>query len=167
MTATRGSWTLDQAIVSRWAAAGLDAQFRDYWTDASYTQYPVLHDGDAIPAGAPGPYCVVQKLTPVPIGHDSGKTSSTVNQLQRCLVRFHVHAKTTTSLGLTGKAIAKALAMLVAAAYDWSYGTLSLSPDTHVMTTRMGDYPMHEEQDEWVWVLEYQITIDCVYDQPT
>lgn len=162
---SRGTWTLDEAIETRWRDAGLDASFRAYWTDSTIMEYPTLSEG-AAPAGAPGPYCVWQKGAAAQDGGDSGTTSTTGRKRWRVPVTFTVYAKNSTTL--TGKARAKALAAIVATAFDWEYGYLSITTDSHVKTERITDYSTAEyEQDEYSWTLQYEITIEATETLPT
>lgn len=155
---TRGTWTLDEAIELRWTDAGLDASFRGYWSDSTITEYPTLSEGEA-PAGQPGPYCVYHKGVAIADGYDGGETSTTYCQRYRIRLTFTIHAKNSSTQ--TAKAIAKELAALVAAAYDWEYGYLRMSPDSHVKTERITDYAVREDHEEYAWVIEYEITIEA------
>ena len=163
MADTRGSWTIDEGVIRRWELENLDAEFRAYWSDPSAMQYSPLNDGEARPT-PPGPYCVYEKQIPIVEGHDSGRSSATTNQSQRVTVQFTIHAKSTAAL--SGKAIAKALAEKVCAAFDPDRGPLDIAPDSLVETIRGADWHIREGDQEWAWVVTYDYVIDSVYDTP-
>ena len=160
MVATRGAWTLHEAIVNRWDDDNVDADFKVYWPDDTEIRYPVLND-EMAPANPPGPYCVYEVQPQNNITHMTGKTKTTELQFQPHLVQFRIHAQETSLLD--AKTIAVALAKVVAASFD-NMTALDISPDAHVTTIRQPDFGVREGEQEYAWVLQYLITIDCEYD---
>lgn len=160
----RGRWNLDEALVTLWERSTLNAAFRAHWTSAAFSEYPVLHMDEARPQ-PPGPYCVVEIMTPVILGHMSGLTSSTERQLQRVAARFHIHAANQDeAVGpRTGKDIACELAKLVMAVYDPPV-VLPINVDSHVSTLRGADWCVREGDEDWKWVIEYEFVIDAAYN---
>lgn len=166
MAEVRGSWTLDEAIVTRWNDKSLDARFRDYWQDSTATDYQPLNDGEARPTPA-GPYCVFEIDEGVTLQRHTGTTATTKNDLYSIPIRFRIHAKSGTFSGgaKSGKEVCVILAKLVAAAFDPAAGILAMHPDHHVYTLRQPDFNVREGDEEWVWVLPYDIVVDAEYDQ--
>lgn len=164
MTAeTRGSWLLDRAINARWDDRGLDARFRDYQQDVDAVEYEPLNDTEARPT-PPGPYCVYEKGTPTVLGHSGGTTPTTERQYLRVPLQFTIHAKSTATA--SGKEIVTTLAKLVAAAFDPENEALCMEPDAHVNTFRGPDFCIREGEDEWAWVLMFDVEIDATYNTP-
>lgn len=160
MVTNRGSWTLHEAIANRWDEKSLDADFKALWTVSNETRYPVLSEKEA-PANPPGPYCVFEIDPQNNLTHMSGVTKATENQFIPYIVQFTIHAKESSTL--TAKQIAKNLAKLVATAFD-DMTALDISPDAHVITVRQPDFGVREGEEEYLWVLQYLITIDAEYD---
>ena len=115
MPATRGSWTLHEALICRWEDSNLDVEFRAFWPVSTETRYNPLHDTEARPT-PPGPYCVYEIQEGTVEGHDSGVQGDTENQMIRVPVEFRIHAKSTSTR--SGKAIGRDLAKKVAGAFD-------------------------------------------------
>ena len=161
----RGSWTLDEAVKKQWDDSGVETKIREYWpvADKTATYYPVLHDGEARPV-PPGPYVVYEKMTPVVIGHMSGMDGvQSENQLQSVLLQFTVHAKSNSSI--SGKYVARKIAGLVADAFDPDTSPWPIEDDTMVSVLRGPDFHVREGDEEWAWVLQYEVMIDATYLQ--
>lgn len=161
MTAIRGSWTVDEAIAKHWENNNLDKTFRDTWPDPTVTRYEPLHDGEARPT-PPGPYCVYEKFDPVILGHMTGaRDEQTEMQFQDVTVQFTIHAK--SSATESGKKIVRRLAEEVDKAFG-PENALPIRDDCHIVTVRGPDFHIREGDEEWAWVLQYTLTIDCEYD---
>jgi len=160
MTETRGSWNLERAIVEHWRDAGLDESFRATWDDPTNAEYQPLNDGEARPE-PPGPYCVYALALPRVVGNSSGTTPETVNTELAIPLEFRVHAR--TSGRSSGKRRAADLAALVAGAFD-PQNALPICDDAWIRTDRGGDYCQRLGNDEWVWIIFYEVHIDAVYD---
>lgn len=163
--ATRGSWTLDEAVALIWDTAGLDTIFRNEWPVASKlsTKYQPLNDGFARPV-PPGPYCVFEKMIPFVRNHMTGVGGGRrENQFQQILIQFSIHAKSTATE--SGKSICVRLADRVAEAYDPDTVPWEMEDDSLVSVKRGPDFHTREGNDEWVWVLQYDVMIDAEYQQ--
>ena len=162
MAETRGSWTIDEGIAARWDASGLDATFRAEWDD-SQADYQPLNDEEARPQ-TPTPYCVYEKGTPNIVEHHTGAASGGEHQqIQEIPIQFTIHAQSTASE--SGKLIAKRMAKEVMTAFDPGTDILTIDPDCHIITYRGPDFDVRTGDEEWAWVILYDILIDTVYNQ--
>ena len=162
---TRGSWTLDEAIGLRWEDAGLDTIIRNEWpeSDRLLTKYQPLSDQFARPTPS-GPYVVYEKSIPVVMAHMSGHTGAQrEDQLQQILVAFRVHA--TSTAAESAKSICVRIAKKVAEAFDPDTSPWEMNDDKMVIVKRGPDFHSREGDDEWVWVLQYDVLIDAEYLQ--
>lgn len=161
MTATRGSWTIEEGVVAQWRAEGLDEVFRAYWPDPTDTTYTPLNHDMAEPE-PPGPYAVYRLSGGVVVGHMTGLSLQTERQLLDYTVTIEIHAKSddTTS----GKAIARELAKQVIAAFDPAK-PLPICDDQWVQTRRGPDEAIRLGDAEWAWSCFFTIQIDAVYDR--
>ena len=163
--ATRGSWTLDEAIAIRWEEAELDVVIRNEWpeSDRLLTKYQPLNDSFAEPT-PPGPYVVYEKSIPIIRNHMSGHTAAQrENQLQQILVAFRIHARSTATE--SAKSVCIRLAKKVAEAFDPDTSPWEMYDDSIASVTREADFHTREGVDEWVWVLQYTVMIDAEYLQ--
>ncbi len=161
MATARGSWTVTEAIVARWASESLDADFEAKWTDATIADYQSLQDTGARP-DSPGPYCVFEQGEALPQGFMSGQASTEIQAIDRVPLQFNIHAKTAADFSEDGKTIARDLAKLVVAAFD--FAPLVMSDDAFIEIVRITDYPVREGDEEWMWVIRYEIWIDATYE---
>ena len=167
---TRGSWTVDEAVVTRWNESELDQAVRNEWPIASRlsTKYQTLHDTLARPI-PPGPYVVFEKMTPFIRGHMSGSSDSQrENQFQQVLIQFSIHAQSityTSGILESGKSRVIRLAKLVAKEFDPETNPWTMYDDSMILVTREPDFHIREGEDEWVWVLQYSVLIDAEYSQ--
>lgn len=160
--ATRGSWTVDEAVVAHWKDAGLDDSFRNEWGDnqGDTTYHPLNHEtADPEP---PGPYATYVIGDPVRVANMSGKTKSEERQLLDYPVTFQVHAKSSSTA--TGKTRARDLAKLIASVFD-PENEITICDDAWVQTRREGDQAMRLGDDEWTWILRFTIQVDAAYDR--
>lgn len=167
----RGSWTLHEAIATRWDEAGLDTVFRNEWPVAERlsTKYQPLNEGFAMPV-PPGPYCVVEMSVPVVVGHMSGADAiQRENQFQSVLVQLSIHARgtaaTATKPAESGKSICIRLAQQVADAFDPYNCPWEIYDDAMVQVWRGSDFDTREDDDMYVWVLQYTVMLDAEYLQ--
>jgi hypothetical protein len=162
---TRGSWNLDEAIWRRWQDNGLDDVVRGEWPIADRTNYQYLpfNDGMARPV-PPGPYVVYEKNIPVVTMHmSSGTGRSRQNQLQRTTIQFRIHARSTSTE--SAKSICVRLAKDIAEAYDPDTLPWTINDDSIVNVWREPDFHTREGEDDWVWVLQYNVMTDSEYKQ--
>lgn len=162
MADVRGSWTVDEGIAARWKSSNLDAVFRAEW-DAGNDGYLPLNDEEARPE-TPFPYCVYEKGEPDIVQHHTGAASGADHQqIQRIPVQFTIHAKSTASE--SGKQIAKRMAVEVITAFDPGTDSLTMTPDCHIITYRGPDFDVRTGDEEWAWVILYDLLIDAAYSQ--
>ena len=161
MAATRGSWTVDEAVVSQWKAAGLDAAFRAQWVSPADTSYFPLHHEQAEPE-PPGPYAVYTLGQPTRVAGMSGLTSDEERELLDYPLTITIHAKTTGTT--SGKLIARDLAKQVIAAFDPGQA-LEICDDAWVQTRRGPDQAQRLGSDEWAWVCLFTIQVDAAYNR--
>lgn len=159
MTETRGSWTLDEAVVAHWRDHGLDAAFRDLWVDTTDTSYFPLHHEQAEPE-PPGPYATYTIGEPVRVAGMSGLENGEVRELLDYTLTIRVHAKTSGSE--SGKSRAKALAKLVIAAFGQDQ-QIEVCDDHWVQTRPDGDQCLRLGTDEWAWICRFTIQIEAAY----
>lgn len=162
MADTRGSWNLIEALMTQWQARGLDAEFRAYWEDPTDTSRLAIHDMEARPDTPPDAYCLFMVENPVPVQRESGDGGDTYRREEMYRVTFQVFAKSSQSLGKSGKRIARDLITLVAAAFD-PQNILDMTPDCHIKTERAGDFSRREDDQEWSWTLAYELHLDVAY----
>jgi hypothetical protein len=159
MTATRGGWNVDEAVVSHWKTEGLDEAFRDEWDNSTDTSYFPLNHETAEPE-PPGPYAVYTISTPVIVATMSGKTSAEERQLLDYTLTIEVHCKSNSTT--SGKIRAWDLAKLVIAAFDPGK-VLPVCDDEWVQTRRGPDNSLRLGEEEWAWVCMFTIQIDAAY----
>lgn len=159
MTEPRGLWNVERAIVARWRDAGLNERFRAEWDNPANANYEPLNDGEARPT-PPGPYCVYNLGVPRKTSSMSGKTSDTTIEVSAVPLEFRVHA--VTSGRESGKSRAARLAAYVAEAFDPAT-PLDICGDSWVQTSRTADNALRLGDDEWVWVLIFEITFEATY----
>jgi len=159
--ATRGSWTVDEAVVAHWKEIGLDAAFRNEWDDSGDTTYHPLNHEMADPE-PPGPYATYIIGDPIVVATMSGKTKAEERQLLDFPLTIQVHAKNSSTA--TGKARCRDLAKLIAAAFDPDQ-ELAICDDSWVQTRREGDQAMRLGGTEWTWILRFTIQVDAAYNR--
>ena len=158
---TRGSWTVDEAVIRHWKTEGLDEAFRDQWESTVDDTYYPLHHEQAEPE-PPGPYAVYVIADPVQVATMSGKAKNEERQLLDYLLTIQVHAK---SSGTTsGKVRARDLAKLVIAAFDPDK-EIEICDDEWVQTRRGGDTCLRLGDDEWSWLCTFTIQVDAAYNR--
>lgn len=159
--ATRGSWTVDEAVVRHWKAEGLDEAFRDEWDDSTDDTYFPLHHETAEPE-PPGPYATYTIADPIRVANMSGLDTDEERQLLDYLVTIQVYAKSngTTS----GKVRARDLAKQVCAAFDPDK-VIEICDDAWVQTRREGDQSLRLSDEQWVWVCRFTIQVDAAYNR--
>lgn len=155
-----GSWTIDKAIKSRWVEKNLDSTFRAYWATPTETRFPVFNDGEAR-ASTPMPYCVYEKGT----GIKTGESTAVIGEGNRKIeywtqpIQFRIHA--TKHQNRTGKEVAKEMAKAVIAAFEDEAGALDLDEDDcHIETVVGPDFHTREDDDVWVWVLQFDVNFE-------
>ena len=165
----RGSWTLDEAVLTRWRTANLGAAVREEWpTDDKDSQYySTLHDRIAEPE-PPGPYVVYQKSTPIIRGHMTGSTGvSRFNQFQQITFQLRIHARdrqpSGTTPGSSAKDICVAIAKKIVAGFDPETMPWTIYDDAIVSVTRGPDLDVAEGEDECAWFLQYDVLLDAEY----
>ena len=150
----RGSWNIDAAIKARWDARSLESQFKQVWPDPTVTHLLALCDSSPRPDEQhPKPYCIYEKGEPIVRGHMSGATRDTELQLQDVPVQFAIYGHT--------KEQAKDFAQLVAGAFDKA--ALNLQDDQLVSVKRGPDFDTKQDEETWVWVIQYTIQLLGTY----
>lgn len=165
-SATTGQWDLHQAVVTRWAAAGLDTLFEAEWPAAKRDLYSALSDTKAKP-NTPWPYCVYEIGEPQPLGHSTGQgDATTYKQYVKHQLQFTVHAEETTTED--AKALAKRMILLVAAAFDpKTKGLWEFNVDRLMSIELSSDFGVEEgDMDKnWAWVRIYEINLEKTLDR--
>ncbi len=172
--ATRGSWSVHEAVSSRWYSKGIDAAFRDIWnTEKDSQQFLTLNDTEARPAKQigsgqqtvhPMPFCIFEHDTPIILGHSSGGAATETEQLagqnadveqqyQDIPIQFVLYDFT--------KERAIAAAKIVAAVFDKAL--LDVSPDRQIDMFRDPDFGARLDSRTWTWTLQYRVRIDATY----
>lgn len=155
----RGSWTVDEAVMTRWNAQNLSAQFKAGWPPGlqSTDQFVVLNDTEATPAEGnsahPRPYCVYEKSPPITLGGHSGGDGENYAELHDVPIQFTVYADS--------KPLAVQYAKLIAAAFDRP--NLQISPDKFVEMYRDPDFGVYIDDQTYTWVLQYRVRIEAAY----
>ena len=163
------SANIDSAIATRWRQKNLNALFRQFWTNPAESAYWPLNDTEARP-NTPMPYCVYEKGTPIRNGNSTGRECEPENLIEywQQSITFRLHAATKTTgphANRTGKDI---LREIIGQGYPDGYGVLGAfddfagrltmgGNDTHSHTETGGDFHTREDDDVWVWVLQFDI----------
>lgn len=150
----RGSWEVDQAVFARFQDAALEDAFRSAWPedDRDSEECAAWNDSEARPA-TPRPYLIFEKVGGLLAHRSSGKTGTTLQEVENVPIQFTIHAES--------KPQAVEFCKLVADAFDnWP---LDMQNDSHVQTQRGRDFGVRQADDHWIWVLPYTIQIDATY----
>jgi flagellar motor switch/type III secretory pathway protein FliN len=152
--AARGSWTVANAVKKRWAARGLEAQFRALWgSQRDSSEVLALNDTEARPE-PPMPYCVYEQGESVPRTNMTGKTSATEQQIQDVPIQFTVYGRT--------KVMAKDFLQLVAGAFDKA--DLELDDGDELVTIIRGrDFSVRQDDKTWSWTVFYTVRLIGTY----
>lgn len=167
-SAVTGQWDLHAAVVTRWAASGLDTAFEAEaeWTTADDARFSPLSDTTAKPE-TPHPYCVYEIDRPARTGHSTGVgDTTTYKQYVSHQLQFTVHAK--ASATEDAKAYAKRMMALVAAAFDPKTKSLwEFNVDRIMAIELVADFGMEEgDNDEnWAWVRIYEVKLEKTLDR--
>ncbi len=176
MPATRGSWTIHEAVKNRWYTRGVDAAFRDIWNVEKDNQgFLTLNDTEARPGKQiansqqtvhPMPYCIFEHAAPIILGHSTGGAETLTElltigenpleleqQYQDVPIQFTLYSNT--------KQGAIAAAKIVAAAFDKAL--LDLTPDRQIDMLRDPDFGGRPDSRTWTWTLQYRVRIDAAY----
>jgi hypothetical protein len=191
MPATRGSWTLHQALLKRWIDSGADAALRGLWNPGKQAGFHCWNENEARP-GTPFPYVVYQVGEPQSRFRTCGKdalteidyltiglqlecfgagggtgqdVSLTLTAAHVAMLNAHFASKgktrTVAAGSLGGKPAAQLVAEIVALAFDNQ--ALSVDDDSHVQTQRGPDFPVRQDDTHWSWVLRYSVQIEAEY----
>ena len=155
-----GAADLHKAVSALWASAGLDTEFKSYWSVADRSEFLTLNDGEGSPA-QPLPHCVFQS--------DPGRTSIRMSGVETALreIRdtsweFKVYAKVT--LSSSAKTVAAALAELIMAVFGGhptvAPQAITLDNGCLVICQFQTDYGMREADDQYSWTIRYLFRID-------
>lgn len=164
------SVNIDSAIALRWKQRNLNSLFKQFWTNPAETAFHPLNDTEARPL-TPMPYCVYEKGTAVRTGNSTGRDCEPANLIEywQQPVSFRLHAATpargSAHFGRTGKDI---LREIIGQGYPDGYGVLGAfddmagrltmgGNDTHSHTETGADFHTREDDDVWVWVLQFDI----------
>lgn len=163
------SANIDLAIARRWRERNLNALFRSYWTNPAEADYHPLNDTEARPK-TPMPYAVYEKGTPIPDGRSTGSTCEPENEVEYWIqpITFRLHCdnkQTGPHAKRTGKDILRDIigqgypdGYGVLGAFDDYAGNLNLGGnDRHGQTITGADFHTREDDDVWVWVLQFDI----------
>ena len=163
------SATIDQAIAPRWRQKNCNALFKQFWTNPAESKFHPLNDTEARPL-TPMPYCVYEKGTPIANGRSTGSQCEPENEVEYWIlpVTFRLHAATPASgphFGRTGKDILREIigqsypdGYGILGAFDDYSGNLNLGGnDRHSQTITGADFHTREDDDVWVWVLQFDI----------
>lgn len=151
----RGSWSLTEAVVTRWTESGLDGKFTATWPAASVGQYSALNDDEARP-GTPLPYCVLEQPPDGRLGGDSGTGGSAKEYRD---IRF------TLTIFANGKYAAGRLARRVAMAMESERLPMPGDQmDRMIRLFRDIDNSQREEDLVHSWTLTYRAVIDGSVD---
>jgi hypothetical protein len=161
-----GQWDLHQAVVTRWAAAGLDTLFENEWPAAKRTQYSALSDTKAKP-DTPFPYCVYEIGEPQRLGHSTGVgDATTFKQYVKHQLQFTVHAEQTTTED--AKTVAQRMMALVAAAFDPKTRSLwEFNVDRLMSIELFSDFGTEEGDMDTnhAWVRIYEVNLEKTLDR--
>jgi len=165
-SAVTGQWDLHAAVVTRWAAAGLDTLFENEWPAAKRDRYSALSDTKAKP-DTPFPYCVYEIGEPQKLGHSTGENDpTTFNQYVKHQLQFTVHAEQTDTED--PKTIAQRMMALVAAAFDpKTKSSWEFNVDRLMSIELVSDFGIEEgDMDKnWAWVRIYEINLEKTLDR--
>lgn len=148
------------AIVARWDALGLTAQFTSRWTKSAPSGCAAFNDGEARP-GTPFPYCVLEQGTGIRDHRSSHEDESAKSRvMDRALFQFRLHGDSKTEL--------LDLARLIVGDPDGTGGFDNAAlvvegGSCHVDIQRQPDFCVREGDTQWVWVIPYEIRFE--YEQ--
>ena len=149
---------LNKAIVTAWAASGLDALFQGLGGEA-----PILQDQEATPSQAM-PYCVTEAFSPSTTERMSAGTSR-MYETRDVPVTFHVFAGEVPNDSRTSKEIAAYLAEEIMKVYgghptESASADLALDNGSCLITENQNDYGIRAGDDHYEWVVEYLFRCD-------
>jgi len=135
-------------LARHWDESDLDDRFRAY-APRAITEYPVLHDQEARPAPA-GPYCVVEIAQGFQVARYGGTRVKYEHLLQKVPLQFRIHA--------SREDIVVKLCRQIALRFD---GFQFKLPSSDVVCfSREDDFGVQEDDEHWVWVLPYLISLE-------
>lgn len=159
---------LHKAVQEIWAAANLDAVFKNYWSEGDQDEFEPLCEGEAMPA-QPHPYCVFRQ-------EDEGQTASRMTgrvsnsrfEIREIPWEFKIFAREFSGLdnNKTAKEIAAELIDYILRTFGGHPTTrpivdgYSLDNGTLLIATYMGDMPTDEGNYVYSWSIRYKFTLD-------
>ena len=150
---TIGSGAIEKALLARWTAKALDAQFTAYRQEGATDK--VLHEGPVAISAPAFPYCVWEADEPRLVGRDS--LGGGLNW-HTWAFNFQMTIHAQQSATQDAKAIAYALALLVMAAYeDGTRLTVSETDGANVSIERATDFGVRDGDSEYLWSIRYAI----------
>jgi len=158
-----GQADLLKSINVVWDESILDATFKALWPAApDGDDFPVLHDTEAI-GEQPWPYCVFE-IQPGIVSTRMSKSSDELWKIQDVPAVFKIHAAEVAGDARTAKQIAAYLAEEVMKVFG-GHPTVAATPMTldngdHLVTLYQNDFPMREDNDRWMWTVNYVFRID-------
>lgn len=164
------SANIDSAIAARWKSRNLNALFKQFWDNPAEDKFHPLNDSEARPQ-TPMPFCIYEKGTPLRQSGSTGAQCEPENHIEYWVqpVTFRLHAATPKSTsrwyGRTGKDI---LREIIGQSYPDGYGILGAfddyaglltlgGNDVHSHTETGADFHQREDDDVWLWVLNFDI----------
>lgn len=147
-----------------WDASTLDATFKALWPDPSDTDFEVLSDKEASP-GQPFPYCVVEMAPPSKASRMSGGVDS-LREIRDAQVTFNVHAAMRDGDARAAKDIAAYLVEEITKVFGGHptqapSAAIALANGKLVETTYDTDYGVRTDDDEYQWILRYNLRADA------
>lgn len=155
-----GAADLDKAVYSLWQSAGLDTEFKAYWSIADRTEFLSLNDNEGAPA-QPFPFCAFEH-EPSRTSMRMSSVSGGTHEIRDSLWQFAIHAKNTSSN--SAKVVAAALAELVMAVFGGhptiAPQSVQLDSGCLVICQYQTDYGVREGDDHYSWFIRYLFRVD-------
>ncbi len=155
---------IHKAINTIWDSTSLDGPFTNLWVDGiTDSDYQVLNDGAAGPA-QPMPYCVFEQSAGSTVARMTGSTRNIKREIQNVPFEFRVHARTKDGDSRTAKEIAAFLVEEIMKVFGGhptvTPSVLTLDQGNSLLVQYQSDYGVRTGDDEYQWIVSYNILVD-------
>lgn len=162
---TVGSADIAKAFVTAWDLSTLDATFQALWDSGkTASDYVVLHDQEAGP-DQPFPYCVMGEIQSNAVTRMGTRSANQKREIRDAPVTFNVFARQVDGDSRSAKEIANYLVEEVMKVFgghstDRPWANIILDNGEYLITQYDTDYGVMVGDEEYQWVLRYNVRAD-------